>query len=99
MIILSCGYPISCLKPIPSVMPAPTKQKGIRSEQANRLERILDRLNAANDIKDMNYPGSNLHPLTGDKKGQYAVIVSGNWRIFFEFIDGDAYIVDYDDYH
>ncbi len=75
------------------------KKKGIRSEQANRLERILDRLNAANDIKDMNYPGSNLHQLTGDKKGQYAVKVSGNWRIFFEFIDGDAYIVDYDDYH
>ncbi len=75
------------------------KKKGIRPEQANRLERILDRLNAANDIKDMNYPGSNLHPLTGDKNGQYAVTVSGNWRIFFEFIDGDAYIVDYDDYH
>lgn len=75
------------------------KKKGIRPEQANRLERILDRLNAANDIKDMNYPGSKLHPLTGDKKGQYAVNVSGNWRIFFEFIDGDAYIVDYDDYH
>jgi len=75
------------------------KKKGIRPEQANRLERILDRLNAANDIKDMNYPGSNLHPLTGDKKGQYAVNVSGNWRIFFEFIDGDAYIVDYDNYH
>jgi proteic killer suppression protein len=75
------------------------KKKGIKPEQANSLERILDRLNAANDIKDMNYPGSNLHPLTGDKKGQYAVNVSGNWRIFFEFIDGDAYIVDYNDYH
>ena len=75
------------------------KKKGIRPEQASRLERILDRLNAANDIKDMNYPGSNLHQLTGDKKGQYAVNVSGNWRVFFEFIDGDAYIVDYDDYH
>jgi proteic killer suppression protein len=75
------------------------KKKGIRPEQANRLERILDRLNAATDVKDMNYPGSNLHQLKGDKKGQYAVSVSGNWRIFFEFIDGDAYIVDYDDYH
>jgi len=50
-------------------------------------------------IKDMNYPGSNLHKLAGDKKDQYAVKVSGNWRVFFEFIEGDAYIVDYDDYH
>ncbi len=39
-----------------------------------------------------------VHQLTGDKKWQDAVNVSGNWRIFFEFIDGDAYIVDYDDY-
>ena len=54
---------------------------------------------AANEIRDMNYPGSNLHKLAGDKKDQYAVKVSGNWRVFFQFIGGDAYIVDYDDYH
>jgi proteic killer suppression protein len=74
-------------------------KKGIKPEQANRLERILDRLNAASEIKDMNYPGAFLHQLSGDKKGFYAVKVSGNWRIFFQFIDGDAYVVDYDDYH
>jgi len=74
-------------------------KKGIKPGHAGRLEIILDRLNAANEIKDMNYPGSNLHKLTGDKKGQYAVKVSGNWRIFFEFFNGDAYVVDYDDYH
>jgi proteic killer suppression protein len=74
-------------------------KKGIRPEHANRLERILDRLNAASNIKDMNYPGSNLHQLSGDKKSQYAVKVSGNWRVFFEFIEGEAYIVYYDDYH
>jgi toxin HigB-1 len=74
-------------------------KKGIRPDHASKLERILDRLNAANDLKDMNYPGSNLHGLSGDRKGQFSVRVSGNWRIIFEFIDGDAYIVDYDDYH
>jgi toxin HigB-1 len=47
----------------------------------------------------MNYPGSNLHGLAGDKKGQSAVNVSGNWRVFFEFVNGNAYIVDYGDYH
>ena len=75
------------------------KKKGIRPEQALRLVRILDRLNAAGDIIDMNYPVSYLHKLTGKLKGQYSVRVSGNWRIFFEFKNGDAYIVDYDDYH
>ena len=74
-------------------------KKGIKPEDANRLERILDRLNAASEIKDMNYPGSFLHQLSGDKKGFYSVRVSGNWRIFFKFMDGDAYVVDYDDYH
>ncbi|MEA1900964.1 MAG: type II toxin-antitoxin system RelE/ParE family toxin [Thermodesulfobacteriota bacterium] len=74
-------------------------KKGIRPEHADRLERILDRLNAAGNIKDMNYPGSYLHQLSGDKKGQYAVKVSDNWRVFFEFIEGEAYVVDYDDYH
>ncbi len=74
-------------------------KKGIKPEHANRLERLLDRLNAASDIKDMNYPGSFLHQLTGDKNGQYSIRVSGNWRIFFEFNSGNAYIVDYGDYH
>jgi len=75
------------------------KKKGIRPEHAEKIARILDRLNAVSDIIDMNYPGSYLHKLTGKFKGQFSVRVSGNWRIFFKFIDGDAYIVNYDDYH
>jgi len=75
------------------------KKKGIRPEHADRLARILDRLNAASEIRDMNYPGSDLYKLAGDKEGQYAVKVSGNWRVFFEFVNGDAYIVDCGDYH
>ena len=74
------------------------KKKGIRPEHADRLSRILDRLNAAGDVMDMNYPGSNLHQLSGNLRGQFSVRVSGNRRVFFQFIDGDAYIVNYDDY-
>jgi proteic killer suppression protein len=74
-------------------------KKGIKPSRSSKLAKILDRLNAAKEIKDMNYPGSYLHQLTGDKKGQYSVRVSGNWRVFFKFINGDAYIVDYDDCH
>jgi len=70
-------------------------KKGINPEHSDRLERLLDRLNAANDIKDMNYPGSFLHQLQGDKEGQHSIRVSGNWRVFFKFLDGDAFIVDY----
>jgi len=74
-------------------------KRGIKPEHANRFERILDRLNAAGEIKDINYQGSFLHQLSGDKKDFHAVKVSCNWRIFFKFIEGDAYIVNYDDYH
>jgi len=74
-------------------------KRGIKPQHAEKLSRILDRLNAANKIKDMNYPGSNLHKLLGDKKDNYAVRVSGNWRVYFKFVDGDAYVVDYNDYH
>lgn len=72
------------------------QKKGIKREHSDRLERILDRLNAANEMRDMNYPGANFHKLTGDKNGQFAVKVSGNWRVFFEFSNGDAYVVDYE---
>jgi len=40
----------------------------IRQEHTRRLQLILTQLNAASDIKDMNFPSSNLHRLTGDKK-------------------------------
>jgi toxin HigB-1 len=75
------------------------KKKGIKPEHVDRLGRILDRLNATSELRDMNYPGSSLYKLAGDKKDQYAVKVSGNWRVLFEFVKGDAHNVDYDDYH
>lgn len=48
---------------------------------------------------DMNFPGSRLHLLKGDLAGLWSVTVSGNWRLTFRFHDGNAYIVDYQDYH
>lgn len=50
-------------------------------------------------IKSFKHKGIEEFFYTGKKKGQYAVKVSGNWRLFFNFFDGDAYVVDYDDYH
>jgi len=47
----------------------------------------------------MNLPGFRLHHLKGSMQGQYAVSVSGNWRVTFRFEDGDALDVDYLDYH
>lgn len=74
-------------------------QRGIRPAHATKLALILDLLNSAASIGDMNFPGAHLHPLKGKLKGFWAVRVSGNWRIVFQFIDGDAFEVNYIDYH
>jgi proteic killer suppression protein len=74
-------------------------RKGIQAKHVSKIEAILDRLDAANEIKDMNYPGSALHLLLPKKKGRWAIKVSGNWRLTFEFKDGDAFNVDAEDYH
>lgn len=47
----------------------------------------------------MRIPGYALHPLKGSRKDTWSISVSGNWRITFEFYDGNAYIVNYEDYH
>ena len=60
---------------------------------------LLAALDTAVEIGDMDVPGFGLHPLKGSRKGQWAVSVSGNWRMTFEFRDGNAYLLDYEDYH
>ena len=73
--------------------------KGIPAQHSKRIKRILDLLDAAATIDELRVPGFNLHPLKGDRAGTWAITVSGNWRITFEFIDGDTYNVDLEDYH
>ena len=72
---------------------------GIQAQHAERLELILGRLSAATSPKDMGLPGLELHPLKGDRKGVWAVKVSGNWRVTFIFVEKDADDVDCEDYH
>jgi len=73
--------------------------RGVDAAYAQKLTDILDLLDAAADPGDMNFPGSFLHPLKGRLKGYWAVRTSGNWRIVFRFVKGDALDVDYVDYH
>jgi len=47
----------------------------------------------------MNLPGLELHELRGERKGMWAVKVSGNWRVTLTFAGKDADQVDYEDYH
>ena len=67
--------------------------------QLTKIEDILELLDAATSKEDMNFPGSGFHGLKGDKKGFYAVTVTGNYRIIFRFEGEDAFDVNYTDYH
>ncbi len=72
---------------------------GIQQAHKNRLEERLTALHTAFSVEDMNIPGWRLHALKGDREGQWAINVSGNWRVVFEFENGHAYVVNYEDYH
>ncbi|MEK7438012.1 MAG: type II toxin-antitoxin system RelE/ParE family toxin [Pseudomonadota bacterium] len=76
-----------------------SERRGIDAKQADRIRRILDRLDAATKPEDMNISGFAFHGLSGNRKGRYSVSVSGNWRITFQFEAGDVVGVDLEDYH
>ena len=73
--------------------------KSIPAQYTARLERMLDRLDAAKEPEDMNLPGYKFHQLKGSRKYEFAVSVTGNWRITFEFEGDDATNVNLEDYH
>jgi proteic killer suppression protein len=72
---------------------------GIQPKHANRLRMLLAALDTAQVVADMDVPGFKLHPLKGSEKGRWSIWVNGNWRVTFEFRDGQAYVLDYEDYH
>lgn len=75
------------------------KTSGIQVKHARRLRLQLAQLNGAVGPNDMNAPGWKLHALKGRMANHWAVSVSGNWRLTFMFEDGNAVLVDYQDYH
>ena len=75
------------------------KSAKINPKHMTKLRFIVAKLHTSVDIKDMDFPGSNLHPLKGDKKDYWSVSVNGNWRVIFRFKNENAYDVDYVDYH
>lgn len=72
---------------------------GVQTAHRKRLKFQLAALDTAVMIEDMDIPGFRLHPLKGNRQGLWSISVSGNWRITFELRDGNAYVVNYEDYH
>lgn len=75
------------------------KVSGIQPKHEKRLKMQLVALDTATTSDDMGIPGFKLHELKVSDKGRWSIWVNGNWRITFEFRDGHAYVLDYEDYH
>lgn len=75
------------------------KTSGIQPKHAKRLRAQLAILDVVQTIQDIDRPGFRLHPLKGKAKNRWSIIVNGNWRLTFEFNEGDVYVLDYEDYH
>ncbi len=71
----------------------------VSPDHIQKLKDILAFLDQSRCAEDMDLPGFRLYRLKGDLAGHHAVMVSGNWRVTFRFEDGEAWDVDYLDYH
>ena len=70
------------------------------AEQVDKIRRILTALDKAKTLDPLKaIPGYRLHQLTGDLKGHWSIMVTGNYRITFRFEGEHAYVIDYQDYH
>ena len=81
---------------------------GLESKQARKIpqtiwkvaERKLDLLNAAHSLNDLRIPSSNhLEALKGNLKGKHSIRINDQYRLVFEFRDGNVYEVEIIDYH
>ena len=72
-------------------------RSGVQPQFANKIELVLDTLEQAQTIDDMMVPGFGTHALSGDRAGEWAIVITHNWRVTFTFEEGDAYRVDYED--
>jgi len=68
-------------------------------DMLHRIRLILSTLHATQELEGVNVPTFRLHILKGELKGFSSVTVRANWRIIFRFEDGDAFDVDFIDYH
>lgn len=74
------------------------RTRRVDKRQHEKIIELLDILDAATEKKDL-VGVSKFHPLKGNRRGEYAVHVTGNWCLTFKFEDGQVLDVGYEDYH
>ncbi|OGT81778.1 MAG: plasmid maintenance system killer protein [Gammaproteobacteria bacterium RIFCSPLOWO2_02_FULL_61_13] len=74
--------------------------KGVDGKIQQRAREKLKYLDSAGNLRDLMIPPSNqLEPLKGDRKGQYSIRINKQWRVCFNWKDGDAFDAEIADYH
>lgn len=74
-----------------------TKFTGMDVAKAMARLKVLHAATSLDDIPPLKSVG--LHPLVGDRQGQWAMTINGPWRLVFRFKDGNAEQVEIVDYH
>lgn len=75
-------------------------KKGMHPDLAKKALKGLRNIESAVLLDDLRIPpGNRLEQLKGDRKGQHSIRVNDQWRICFRWIDGNAYDVEFCDYH
>ena len=78
------------------------KGRGVRQFQPfiRQAEKRLAILNAATSLGDLaGLSGNRLETLKGSRKGQHSIRINDQWRLCFQWLDGDAFDVEIVDYH
>jgi toxin HigB-1 len=74
--------------------------KNLPVDVAVRAKRKLDLIDAAATLTFLRVPpGNRLETLVGSRAGQHSIRVNDQWRICFRWRDGNAYDVEFCDYH
>lgn len=67
---------------------------------AKKALRGLRNIESAVLLDDLRIPPANmLKQLKGSRKGQYSIRVNDQWHVCFRWVDGNAYDVEFCDYH
>ena len=74
-----------------------SKFAGMDVTKAFARLQVLHAATSLEDIPPLKSVG--LHPLVGDRQGQWAMTINGPWRLVFRFRDGNAEHVEIVDYH
>jgi len=73
---------------------------GVPAQAGRKIKAILAALEFADDLSQVaTMPGWKLHPLRGDRKGEYSIMVTGNWRVTFRVDENEVTDLNFEDYH